>query len=416
MRNTADSMSRISTPLPPSLWSDAARRLAAVVAIGAVAGIGLGVGYLLFGDGGQGEGPPPTVIGIAAPEDGEAGDAEFVIGGTRNTTRFAGTDPAGTAAAIALATHPGETARPKAVVLAPADSWQLALAASPLVADPIGAPILLAEGDELPAATEAAIKSLRPEGIASDDGTQVIAVGGTAAVDGLKSREIAGEEAAELAARTAMARGEITGREAPEQIVVVSSEQPGYAMPAAAWAAHSGDPILFTGAEQLPEATKEVIESRPETPVYLLGPESVVSASVAKRLRKIAGSFTRIGAEGPVENSIAFARFDDGRFGWDINDPGHGFAIASTGEPIDAAIAAPLAISGKPGPLLVTADSQAVPAALRDYLLSIQPGYVDQPTRAVYNHVWIIGGPAVISAAFQEQIDVLANLVRIGDG
>ena len=39
-------------------------------------------------------------------------------------------------------------------------------------------------------------------------------------------------------------------------------------------------------------------------------------------------SATRVGAEDPVENAIEFAKFTSGSFGWNINDPGHGFAIA----------------------------------------------------------------------------------------
>ena len=52
----------------------------------------------------------------------------------------------------------------------------------------------------------------------------------------------------------------------------------------------------------------------------------------------------------PVENAIAFARYADGGFGWNINDPGHGFVIANADRPLDAAAAAPLSASGDLGP------------------------------------------------------------------
>ncbi len=408
-------MPRIPTPLPPSLWSDGARRVAAVIAMLAVAAIGFGAGYLVFGNEDEGQAPTPTVIGTPPSGDGDDGDAAYAIGGTRNTTRFAGTDAAATAAAITHATHPGEADRPQAVVVAPSDSWQLALAASPLVAEPVGAPILLGSADGLPAATTSEIERLRPSGLDSDDGTEAIAIGGVEVGEELKAREVDGEDPAEVAASLDEARAEITGERHPEHLLVVSSEEPGYAMPAAAWAAHSGDPVLFTTAEELPQATADVIERHPKAPVYVLGPEAAISKPVLEKLKKVASSVSRISAEEPIENAIAFARYADGSFGWDINDPGHGFAIASVEEPISAAIAAPLAVSGKPGPLLVTTDSQTVPAALQSFLADTQPGFADEPTRAIYNHVWLIGGPAVISDGFQEQVDVLTNLVPIDD-
>src|SRR4029079_4763833 len=48
-------MPSIPSTLPPSLWSDPARRVAAVVALLLVAGIGFGVGFLVFYDSGSDE-------------------------------------------------------------------------------------------------------------------------------------------------------------------------------------------------------------------------------------------------------------------------------------------------------------------------------------------------------------------------
>lgn len=401
-------MSRIPTPLPPSLWSDGARRAAAFLAMLAVAAIGFGVGYLIFGGEGSSEAPAPTAVG-----GGEDEGAGVLIGGTRNTTRFAGFDPAGTAAAIASATHPTDAERPPAVVLAPSESWQLALAATPLVADPIGAPVLLSSTAGMPEITSEALGLLRPGGLPGGDGTRVIAVGGVAGDDELETRELEGDDPATVASEIDELRAEITGQRHPGHVVLVSSEEPGYAMPAAAWAAHSGDAVLFTGPDELPKPTKAALERHPKTPVYVLGPKAAISNAVLDEVKKVASSAIRISADEPVENAIAFARFADDDFGWDINDPGHGFTIASVDEPIDAAIAAPLAVLGKPGPLLLTTDSQSVPAALQGFLADTQPGYVDEPARAIYNHVWIVGGPSVMSESFQRQIDFLTNLVPV---
>ena len=90
--------------------------------------------------------------------------------------------------------------------------------------------------------------------------------------------------------------------------------------------------------------------------------------------------------------------------------------IASASRPLDAAAAAPLSASGNWGPLLVTDDAARVPAALRGYLLDIKPGYVGDPTRAVYNHVWLIGDQDAISVGFQAQVDDLAEVAQIRSG
>ena len=124
----------------------------------------------------------------------------------------------------------------------------------------------------------------------------------------------------------------------------------------------------------------------------------------------------RIGDSDPVQNAIDFARFSAGSFGWNITDPGHGLVIASDKEPLDAAASAPLSASGDWGPLLVTDDSAQVPDALRGYLLDIKPGYVTDPTRAVYNHVWIIGDQSTISVGFQAQVDDLAEVAPVRSG
>jgi hypothetical protein len=75
-----------------------------------------------------------------------------------------------------------------------------------------------------------------------------------------------------------------------------------------------------------------------------------------------------------------------------------------------------LSASGVWGPLLVTEDAAQIPPALRGYLLDVKPGYVGDPTRAVYNHVWVIGDQDAISVGFQSQVDDLAEVVQIRSG
>ena len=41
---------------------------------------------------------------------------------------------------------------------------------------------------------------------------------------------------------------------------------------------------------------------------------------------------------------------------------------------------------------------------------------MDDPTRAVYNHVWLIGDQDAISVGFQAQVDDLAEVAQVRSG
>ena len=64
----------------------------------------------------------------------------------------------------------------------------------------------------------------------------------------------------------------------------------------------------------------------------------------------------------------------------------------------------------------MTTDAAAVPDPLRGYLLDLKPGYETDPTRAVYNHVWVVGDPEAISVEVQAQIDELAEVAPVRSG
>ncbi len=150
----------------------------------------------------------------------------------------------------------------------------------------------------------------------------------------------------------------------------------------------------------------------------MLGPESVISNDAIKEISEATkATVSRAGAEkDPIANAVAFARFVDGSFGWNINDPGHGFVIANTSSPADAGAASALSGTGTWGPLLLTDDAEKPPPALEGYLLDLKPGYEDDPTRAVYNHLWIIGNEEFLSVDAQVELDEIAEVARIESG
>jgi len=396
------------------LW----RVLGAIVVVAAVAVGGYYAYEELSEDDPSPAAGPQAVIQRVEASDAETEDLGFPAFATRNTTRVAGADPVADAAGVALAAFPstGGVEGPAAVSLVDAEDWASGIAAASLVAEPVGAPVLLSADEEVPELTSGALGALAPEGSPETDDRQVFRVGSAAAeVDGLRTLDVGGENPAEVAAEVERLRAKLTGSK-PGHLVIAPADEPALAMPAAGWAARSGDPVLFAQRDSVPKPTLEALERNEDVPVYVLGPASAISAKTFEEIEKASPGAQRVGAEDPVESAIEFARYSDGTFGWNINDPGHGFVIANADRPADAGAAAALSATGTFGPLLLTDDSAKLPAALRGYLLDLKPGYQDDPTRAVYNHVWLIGDQEAISVPVQAQLDELAELVRVRSG
>ncbi len=346
-------------------------------------------------------------------EQGNQNPLGFPLLATKNTTRVPGEEPLQDAAAAASAVYPGfrEAQRPQAVTLVDEDDWEAAIAASVLMAPPLRAPVLLTQDGDVPEITANTLLRMKPKGAPLAGRRQAFLIGGAGAPEGLRAQRIRGEGGVELAAAIDSFAFRVTGSRS-SAVVIASATDPRFAMPAAAWAAKSGDSVLFAGRSSLPAATRRALERRDRPAIYVLGPESVISDTVVRRLRRL-GRVRRIGGRTPVENAVQFARFSDGTFGWGLRDPGHGLVFANAERPLDAAAAAPLAASGKYGPLLLTDSAERLPPALESFLLDIQPGYQSDPVRGVYNHAWLLGDESAINVEVQGRIDELAEIVRV---
>jgi putative cell wall binding repeat protein len=417
-----------ATPPPPP--PAPGQRRPVPVALKAIGGLILvAVVFLVaavLGGGGSNEGgepapaptqatPEKTTEAEKTPTAEAAEELGYPSFATNNTTRVGGSDPAAIAAGVSLAVFPSITAaqRPTAVTLVDEEDWQGAVAAAVLMAEPLRSPLLISADGELPEPTTQALAALAPQGNADSGDAQAFVIGEAAAPGDLQAARIVASGPAALATAIASKRDRLFGRP-PSHFVLVPEAQPEFAIPAAAWAARSGDPILFSGERKLPAATAKALERHPKVPVFVLGPSSAISSGVVREVTEIGPRVRRVSGEDPVANAIALARYASGDFGWNVNDPGHGFVVARDDAPLDAAVAAPLSASGTWGPLLLSDDADTLPAALREYLLDVKPGYTTDPTRAFYNHVWVIGDQEAISVTQQAVIDELAELAKIG--
>ena len=356
----------------------------------------------------------PPQLGAKGEEDDAAEKLGFPASATRNTIRVGGGDAAADAAGVASALFPasGAADRPTAVVLVDQEDWQSGVTAGVLSGSPIEAPILLTNGDDLPAVTKDTLERLKPKGSDLSKDAQVIRIGGgVARPEGYRTAVIEGKDPYERAA--AIDRFWSTARGKPSaDVVVASGESAEWAMPAAAWAAHSGDSVLLTRKDAVPAATRKALREHEKPKIFLLGPPAVISKNVEKDLGKL-GDVTRIQGSGPVENAIAFARLEKGGFGWGVVVPGFNFTVAGTSRPLDAAASAALATKGVFAPLLLTDRADSLPRALETYLLSVQPGFEDDPGQAVYNRVWILGDDKQVSVAAQARLDQITELIPV---
>ena len=173
---------------------------------------------------------------------------------------------------------------------------------------------------------------LKPKGSDLSDDAQVIRIGaGTARPAGYKTALIEGDTPFQAAA--AIDRFFSALRAKPSNdVVLYSAEQGEYAMPAAAWAARSGDAALPVRRNKIPAPIVKALREHERPNVFVLGPESVIDQRVLDQLKKekLARSVNRIEGPNPVENAIAFARYEKGDFGWGVVVPGYNFTIAST--------------------------------------------------------------------------------------
>ncbi len=361
--------------------------------------------------------------GAAPSFTAEGGDSSSLEGlerfsllslATANTTRLGGRDAADDAAAAAVASYPGTSAetRPSAVMLVDGDNWQGAVAASVLSGRPIGAPMLVTEGDQMPEVSEASLEQLNPTGSDLSRDAQVIKIGSEPPTpEDFRTALIGGDDPYALAAAvdrfSTVARGEPSGN-----VIVASGEQPEYTLPAGAWAARSGDSVLFTEHDRLPAETERALATHERPNIYVLGPEEAISRGVVDRLRRL-GTVRRIEGPDPVQNAVAFARYRDGKFGWGVVVPGFQFTVANVDRPLDAAAAAPLGTNGVFAPLLLTDDSDTLPRPIENYFLDVRPGFEEDPRTAVYNHVWLLGDTSAIGPEIQGRLDEIARLIPV---
>src|SRR6185312_12415104 len=256
--------------------------------------------------------PDPAKRSRLAPNQLPPAGAQF----GRSVVRVPGRSPADVAGAAVLAAYPAERGeRPGGLVLTADDDWRRLVVGASLAAAPVNAALLPIKRDYLPTATVDLVARMKPTGFRRAHGLQALVLG-RAGSDvftdlsdaGLKISQMKARSAAQLAADTVPYRAGFAGK-TTSAVLVVSSAERDYALPAAAWSAFSGDTVAFAGRSSVPAATRKILRQRVklrlEKPaIYVLGPPSVIGERAMRALRGY-GTVKRIGGRTPAEASVA---------------------------------------------------------------------------------------------------------------
>lgn len=304
--------------------------------------------------------------------------------GQWDVERIGGADRYAVAANTALTYH-GEDYPVDTVYVASGELYSDALGAGAAAAADGDAVLLLTRKDALPAATAAALKSLRPRTIK--------VIGGTATVSASVERtlksyahervvRIAGKDRYEVAANVSRDIG-FSG----STVYVASGAGFSDAVAAAGVASSFGEAVLLTNPTSVPAAlATELRRMRPDRIVVVGGP-STVSDGVLRSLRSY-GTTVRIGGADRYEVSVNLAADLSARFG-EISDDSALYSVTVTS---GTAFADSLSAANLWQPVLFTRPT-SLPTSVSKAI-----------GRYGIEYVTIVGGEPTVSTAVERQL------------
>lgn len=320
-----------------------------------------------------------------------------------NVARIAGQSPADVASAAVLAVYPDQARQPGGLVLTPQGDWRQTLVAAQFAADPLYGAVVPTAGAYLPPGPSDLVARLSPRGFPRAQGLQAVILGkpGDDVLAALQQRNL---HLTELKAATPE---QLTLASVPyrggwahsysDEIVVVSSAAREFALPAAAWSAYSGDTVAFVGRDSVPDATRRLLVQRQKLrlqrpALYLIGPPSVISESVASQLSAY-GSVKRVAGPTPAATAVALARYKDRKtgFGWGVRTGPANLSFANPRYWGDVFGALTLASTGPRAPLLLTDRRGSLPPEVGAYL--------DQLRNSQGNQAYVLGDERRIGRA-----------------
>lgn len=173
---------------------------------------------------------------------------------------------------------------------------------------------------------------------------------------------------------------------------VASGEEFADALAAGAVAGVAGAPLLLTGSDILPAATRDAIEKLGVQTVVVVGGRRVVSDAVMQELdTAVEGPVTRIGGDDRYDTAAQLADR--------VGTAAGGTVIIATGLDFADGLAGAVLAADRDAPILL-ATPDALPAPTRQALMDRVP-----------DEVILLGGEAALSNGVAAQIDTIAGTV-----
>ncbi len=186
-------------------------------------------------------------------------------------------------------------------------------------------------------------------------------------------------------------------------VVLIASEEPAYALPAAYAAAQFRAPVVT-----LDEAADVLADVRDKV-LLVAAPERLVPDEALVDLAAF-GAVERVAADGIYRHALVWAERAWGDFGWGIDPSFHrdtyvNFTLTNPTDPGFAAAGLPMAWLGNYGPLLYTPHDD-LDELTDQYLWRLSPDFYVAPSDGPFINLRVVGGPASVSYAAQARPDL----------
>lgn len=331
-------------------------------------------------------GPRSNTAGGTTLSAGSAVRAAMAAAGD-SVLRLAGEGRIQTAVALSRDAFPEGA---PAAVLARADAFPDALAAGSLAAE-VGGPVLLTGSNRLSRDASDELRRLGAEVAYLIGGPAALSeqVAEQVGVLGVEVRRLAGASRTETAAAVAGELARLGG--APRAAVVARADQFADALAAGSLAAAARAPVLLTGRDHLPSATRQALDGLDgDSLVYIAGGPAAVGPGPEREIADAGHRVSRLA--GPDRYSTAVALVEEAVRRGAGREP----TLVASGSTFPDALAAVPAAHALGGSLLLVAPHDlAASGPVGDYL-GRYAGTIDTAV--------IAGGPVAVSGGVERQI------------
>lgn len=189
-------------------------------------------------------------------------------------------------------------------------------------------------------------------------------------------------------------------------VVVISDEEPAYAMPAAYAASYFQVPVIAVKDGKIPDKIKNAL--KPNTQFFVAAPPRLIPDSTLDELRNY-GTVERVADEDIYKHALMWAEGRWGNFGWGFDETYenayYNFFLTNPNNPEYAAAGISASYQGNYGPLLYT-QKEDLNDLVDQFFWRNSPDYFVFPSDGPFMNARVMGGPDIVSYNAQARADL----------